>query len=144
MDIWEELYLKAKAQYRPGDLSPFFYAHHVACALEAENGKIYTGFCIEGASGVLNLCAERVAAVNMIVDSDCTAVRRLVVLRDVPPYESGNFLPCGACREFFMQLDIKNKDMEILTDYHSRATVKLSALIERWWGEERYIKEGKL
>ena len=43
MDIWERLYLKAKEQYHPEDVSPFVYAHHVVCALEAENGDIFTG-----------------------------------------------------------------------------------------------------
>ena len=33
MDIWEQLYEKAKEQYHPGDVSPFVYAHHVVCAL---------------------------------------------------------------------------------------------------------------
>lgn len=44
MDIWEKLYLKAKEQYHPEEVSPFIYAHHVVCALESENGEIYTGF----------------------------------------------------------------------------------------------------
>ena len=65
MDIWERLYLKAKEQYAPQDVSPFVYAHHVVCAIESENGEIFTGFCIESCSGVMNLCAERVAALNM-------------------------------------------------------------------------------
>lgn len=34
MDIWERLYIKAKEQYHPEDVSPFVYAHHVVCALE--------------------------------------------------------------------------------------------------------------
>lgn len=31
MDIWENLYTKAKQQYHPEDVSPFLYAHHVVC-----------------------------------------------------------------------------------------------------------------
>lgn len=138
MDIWTKLLETAKKEYHPQDLSPFFYSNHVACAIEAEDGSIYSGFCIEGASGVLNLCAERVAAVNMIVNSHQTFIKRIVVIRDKEPYEEGNFLPCGACREFLMQLDIRNKDTEILIDYKSRKTVKLETLIPKWWGLERY------
>ena len=33
IDIWEELYTKAKEQYYPGEINPFIYAHHVVCAL---------------------------------------------------------------------------------------------------------------
>ena len=62
MDIWEELYRRAEKEYHPEDVTPFVYAHHVVCALESEDGRIYTGFCIEACSGVMNLCAERVAA----------------------------------------------------------------------------------
>ena len=72
--IWEKLYEIAKKQYNPHDLSPFFYSNHVACAIEAEDGQIFHGFCIEGASGVLNLCAERIAAINMIVNSSQTVI----------------------------------------------------------------------
>ena len=65
MDIWEILYEKAKEEYYLEDVSPFITAHHVVCAIEAENGEIFTGFCIEGCSGVMNLCAERVDALNI-------------------------------------------------------------------------------
>ena len=69
MDIWEKLYNSAKALYHPQYISPFIYTNHVVCALEAENGDIYTGFCIRSCSGVGNLCAERVIALNMFVNS---------------------------------------------------------------------------
>ena len=138
MDIWERLYEKAKEQYHPEDVSPFLHAHHVVCALESENGEIYTGFCIEGCSGVMNLCAERVAALNMYVNSGQTVVKRLIAFRDKPPYGGGSGMPCGACREFFMQLNLRNKDMEIMVDYETRETVTLEELIPNWWGMERY------
>ena len=137
MDIWEKLYEVAKKQYNPHDLSPFFYSNHVACAIEAKDGQIFAGFCIEGASGVLNLCAERIAAINMIVNSNQTEIKRILVMRDKPPYKDGNFLPCGACREFLMQLNINNQECEILTDYESKETIKLKKLIPHWWGMER-------
>ena len=138
MDIWEKLYLKAKEQYHPEEVSPFIYAHHVVCALESENGEIYTGFCIESCSGVLDLCAERVAALNMYMQSQQTIVKRMIAFRDCPPYGGGSGMPCGACREFFMQLNEKNQDMEIMVDFDTRKTVTLKELLPLWWGEERY------
>lgn len=138
MDVWEKMYERAKAQYHPQDVSPFIYAHHVVCALESENGKIYTGFCIEGCSGVMNLCAERAAALNMYMNSGQTVVKRLLAFRDRPPYGEGSGMPCGACREFFMQLSLRNKDMEIMVDYEKRQTVTLEQLMPKWWGMERY------
>lgn len=47
-------------------------------------------------------------------------------------------MPCGACREFFCQLDERNGETEILVDYEKRETVKLKELMPKWWGEERY------
>ena len=46
MDIWEQLKQRAKEQYHPEEVSPFIYAHHVVCALQAQDGQIFTGFCI--------------------------------------------------------------------------------------------------
>ena len=139
MDIWEKLYNAAKKEYHPEEISPFIEAHHVVCAIEAENGEIYTGFCIEGASGVINLCAERVAGLNMYIQSGQTVVKRMIAIRNEPPKANGG-MPCGACREFFLQLSDKNKDMEILTDYENRKTVKLIELMPGWWGWKRYKK----
>lgn len=138
MDIWEELYLKAKEQYHPEVVSPFLFAHHVVCALQSENGDIYTGFCIESCSGVMDLCAERVAGLNMYMQSGQTVVKRMIAFRDKPPYGEGSGMPCGACREFFMQLNEKNQDMEIMVDYQTRQIVTLKELMPLWWGEERY------
>ena len=143
MDIWQELYEKARAQYGPQEVSPFVYAHHVVCAQESENGGIYTGFCIESCSGVMDLCAERVAALHMYLQSGQTVVRRLIAFRDRPPYGGGSGMPCGACREFFLQLSEKNRDMEILVDFETRETVRLESLVPNWWGWERYEQAKK-
>ena len=139
MDIWEKLYNEAKNEYHPEEVSPFIDAHHVVCAIEAENGEIFTGFCIEGACGVINLCAERTAGLKMYMLSGQTVVKRLIAFRDNPPKENDG-MPCGACREFFLQLSEKNKDMEIITDYDTRKTVKLIDLMPGWWGFKRYKK----
>lgn len=138
MDIWNTLYEKAKQEYHPEDVSPFVMAHHVVCALEAENGEIFTGFCIESCSGVMNLCAERVAALNMYLNSGQTVVKRLIAFMDKAPYGEGSGIPCGACREFFMQLDEKNEDMEIMVDFEKRETLTLKDVTPLWWGKERY------
>lgn len=141
MDIWEALYEKARVHYHPEDVSPFVMAHHVVCAIEAENGEIFTGFCVESCSGVLSLCAERVAALNMFVNSGQTVIKRLIAFCDQPPCGGGSGMPCGACREFLMQLSEKNADMEILTDFATHETVRLKEIIPYWWGEERYRKD---
>ena len=64
----------------------------------------------------------------------------MIAFRNEPPKKNGG-MPCGACREFFMQLNYDNRDMEILTDYESRKVVHLKELIPNWWGDKRYNKE---
>ena len=139
MDIWERLYEAAKKEYHPEEVSPFIDAHHVVAAIEAENGTIYSGFCIEGAGGVIALCAERIAGLKMYMMSGQTVAKRMIAFRDKPPQKNGG-MPCGACREFFLQLSDKNKDMEILIDYETRKTITLEELMPNWWGWKRYNK----
>lgn len=138
MDIWKKLYECAAKEYDPHDVTPFIYAHHVVCAIESENGDIYTGFCIEACSGVMNLCAERVAALNMYVNSGQTKIKRLIAFRDKAPYGGSSGMPCGACREFLYQLNEENENMEIMVDYEKRETVTLKELMPNWWGKERF------
>ena len=66
-----------------------------------------------------------------------TVAKRMIAFRNEPPRGTGG-MPCGACREFFMQLSSKNKDMEIMTNYDTRETVRLEELIPGWWGWKRY------
>lgn len=138
MDIWTKLYEAARELYAPVEVTPFVYAHHVVAAFEAENGEIFTGFCMEGTAGVFHLCAERAAAFNMYQLSSQTTIKRMIAFRDKPPYGGGSGMPCGACREFLMQLSPENKDMEIMLDYDKREIVTLKELLPYWWGEERY------
>ena len=131
------MYEQAKKEYHPEEVSPFIQAHHVVAAIESESGEIFTGFCIEGASGVINLCAERVAALKMYASTGETVVKRMIAFKDNPPKgQSG--MPCGACREFFMQLSRENRNIEIMVDYDARKTIQLKDLIPNWWGDKRY------
>lgn len=131
------MYLKAKEEYHPEEISPFIRVHHVVCAVLCESGNIYIGFCIEGASGVMNLCAERVAALNMYIQERTTVIKKLIAFRSEPPKVNGG-MPCGACREFLMQLSYENRNMEILTDYETRKVVLLKDLLPNWWEDKRY------
>jgi len=109
MDIWQTLYERAKKEYAPQELNPFIYAHHVVCALETESGKIFTGFCIEGLCGTAALCAERTAALNMYVNSGETAIRRLIVFRDRPPFGGSSGMPAGSVGNFCCSWTEKTK-----------------------------------
>lgn len=127
---WEYLTLYAKNILSPRTLSPLVEAGGVAAALLTDRGNVYRGVCIDTACS-LGMCAERAAAGAMISAGE-QHVRKLVCLM-----RSGTpGLPCGVCREFFMQLDPANRAMEILVSFSDGVrTVKLGDLLPAWWGE---------
>ena len=49
--------------------------------------------------------------------------------------------PCGACREFMMQLDRCSGEIEILLDLETKETVQLKELVPHWWGTNRFDNE---
>ena len=140
MDIWEKMYEEAQKLYNQHEVSDFVYSNHVVAAVEAEDGQIFTGFCMEGTCGVFHLCAERAALFNMYQFSGQTKVKKVLAFRDKPPYGGSSAMPCGACREFLLELNTENKDAEFMMDYNRRKTVKVAELIPFWWGEERAAK----
>ncbi len=125
MDIWEKMYEEAQKLYNPHEVSDFVYANHVVAAVEAEDGQIFTG---------------RAALFNMYQFSGQTKVKKVLAFRDKPPYGGSSGMPCGACREFLLELNAENKDAEFMMDYNRRKTVKVAELIPYWWGEERASK----
>lgn len=127
-DSWDRLFISARCVQREWTLSEFVTAGEVAAALMTDNGNIYTGVCIDTACS-LGMCAERNAIGSMITNGEHN-IRRLVAV--MPDGKAGT--PCGSCRELMMQVSEAAGDIEILTDYETGNSVKLSSLIPSWWG----------
>ena len=129
--VWEELYEKAKNVRKPRDISGMITAGAVGAAILTKNHNIYTGVCIDTAS-TLGMCGERNAIANMITNGEHEIVKLVCV------DGKGNVgSPCGACREYLMQLSKTSKDIEILTNLDNKETVRLEELIPYWWGYDR-------
>ncbi len=129
--VWEELYEKAKNIRNPKDISGMISAGGVGAAILTKNHNIYTGVCIDTASS-LGICAERNAITNMITNGE-NEIKKLVCIDS-----KGNVgSPCGACREYLMQLSKNSKNIEILKDVDSKKIIKLEELVPDWWGKDR-------
>lgn len=129
--IWQTLYERAKEKLNPRVISPFIEAGGVAAAILTKQGNIYTGVCIDTAS-TLGMCAERNAIANMITNGESEIIKLVCVMGD-----GSVGSPCGACREYLMQLDPNSGDMEILVNRDPFKSVPLRDLIPDWWGTER-------
>ena len=132
--MWNKLYDAAINIQNDRVISPFIEAGGVAAAILTKQGNIYVGVCIDTASG-LGMCAERNAIANMITNGESRIDKVVAVM---PDGRVGS--PCGACREFMMQLDKDSGDIEILLDLETEKTVKLKDLIPDWWGYDRFEK----
>lgn len=120
-DTWEIVYNAAKAVVNPKKISEQICSGGVGAAVVTKKGNIYTGVCIDTDCS-LGMCAERNAMSTMITNGEYEILMAAAVNK------KGQVLPpCGACREFMMQL--KNAaDIEILVD-NKGTVVKLKDLM---------------
>lgn len=130
---WKELYNIAREKLNPHTVSPFIEAGGVAAAILTDNGSVYMGVCIDTAC-TLGMCAERNAIANMITNNESKVVKLVCVMSD-----GSVGSPCGACREYLMQLDKNSPNIQILTDNETEEIVLLKELIPDWWGSNRFI-----
>lgn len=131
-EVWDMLITRAEEVLNPRTISPFIEAGGVGAAILTKNGNVYTGVCIDTAS-TLGMCAERNAIANMITNGESQIDKLVCVTRNG---EVGS--PCGACREYLMQLDKDSKDIVILRERDTYETIRLEELIPDWWGYDRF------
>lgn len=106
---WQKVYNRAKAVVNPKKISNRICSGGVGAAVVSKSGNIYTGVCIDTDCS-LGMCAERNAISTMITNGEFEI--KMVAAVD----KKGNVLPpCGACREFMMQLK-NSADIEVLAD----------------------------
>lgn len=96
----------------------------VGAALEASNGKIYTGCNIENASYGVTVCAERAALVKAVSEG-VKKFKRIAIIADTK-YPCP---PCGICRQALYEF---SPDLEIIMSNLKGKTmvVKLSSLLK--------------
>ncbi len=124
---WDKLYIAARKVQHGRKISSLIEAGAVSAALLTTKGTIYVGVCVDTACS-LGMCAERNAIANMITNGESQITKIVAVM---PDGKAG--MPCGACREFMMQLGKEAGEIEILCDYETKRAAKLKTLIPDWW-----------
>lgn len=124
---WDKLYIAARKVQYERKLSPLIEAGRVSAAVLSAEGNVYTGVCLDTACS-LGMCAERNAIANMITNGESQIIKIVAVM---PDGKAG--MPCGACREFMMQLNQTAGEIEILCDYETKKVMRLKSLTPEWW-----------
>jgi cytidine deaminase len=95
----------------------------VGAALEAKDGRIFTGCNVENATYGLTVCAERVAVFKAISEG-CRSFVRIAVVADTEEPTP----PCGACRQILWEF---GGDLEVILANlkEDKARYSLAALL---------------
>lgn len=122
---WNKLYEAAKSAIKPNEISSEIYVGSVGAAVLTTKGNIYTGISID-TSCSLGMCAERNAISTMFTNGEYDITKVCAV------YKDGTVMPpCGACREFMMQMSNNSKDIEVLVNNDGKV-VKLGDLMPEY------------
>lgn len=120
-DNWRVVYNAAKTVVNQKKISEQMCSGGVGAAVVSKKGNIYTGVCIDTDCS-LGMCAERNALSTMITNGEYE-IKMVAAVN-----KKGQVLPpCGACREFMMQLK-NSSDIEVLVD-NDGTMVKLKDLM---------------
>jgi cytidine deaminase len=90
----------------------------VGAALEATDGRVFTGCNVENATYGLTVCAERVAIFKAISEG-CRSFVRIAVVADTEAPTP----PCGACRQLLWEF---GGDLEVILANLSAEKARLS------------------
>lgn len=132
--IWQKLYDKASENAGGQDISPFIYAGSVSAAILTSKGNTYMGISVD-TSCSLGFCAERNAIGAMLTAGESQVTKVLALRKDQL------VMPCGVCREYFMQLHKESKNIEFLVNLEPLETITLGELLPNWWADDRFVDE---
>lgn len=124
-DEWQKLYDAARSVINFHRLSEHMSAGDVGAAVLSASGKIYTGVCLDVECS-LGFCAERNAISTMFTHGEYEITKVCAVYMD-----GGVMPPCGACREFMMQMGESAKNIEVLVG-NDGETVRLAELMPKY------------
>lgn len=95
----------------------------VGATLLTDNGNLYSGVCIDTASGT-GFCAEHSAIAAMVTAGEYRVARIVAVWRDERDGKLYVLPPCGRCRQFIRQIDEANLETEVVLGKDKVAKLK--------------------
>ena len=104
----EMLIAAARAVVNPRRLSRTVEVGGVGSALRTASGAIFTGVCIDAASGI-GFCAEHAAVAAMITAGESRITDIVAV-----DWDGSILQPCGRCRELVVQVNDGNADTRVI------------------------------
>ena len=123
---------RAAEALNPQLLGAGFWVADVGAAVEAEDGRIFTGACI---GGHLSICAE-LGAISQLVAATTPRVRRVVaVWRDPTGAVLHVIPPCGRCREVIKTLSEHNLETLVILGPEHTATLRDLLPYAGWYAE---------
>jgi cytidine deaminase len=102
--------------------------YRVGAAIQAKDGRIFTGVNVESSSYGLTVCAERVALLKALSEGADDFVRIAIITDSDPPAS-----PCGACRQLLWDY-AKGLDVILVGKKKEPVTTTLAALYPRAFG----------
>lgn len=109
---WEDLAARARVA-RERAYAPYS-RFLVGAALEADDGRVFTGCNVENASYPVGTCAERVALGNAVVSGARAFSRIAIVTSGAVPAP-----PCGMCRQALAEFGRRLEVMSVGTNGES-------------------------
>lgn len=104
----QTLIAAARAVVNPRRLSRTVEVGGVGAALRTASGAIYTGVCIDAASGI-GFCAEHGAVAAMVTAGESRIMAIVAV-----DWDGSILQPCGRCRELVVQVDDGNAETRVI------------------------------
>lgn len=106
--------------------------------LMSNSGKIHDGACLESNTRHVNVCSEKHAIANMVLQESYKAKIKCIVVADpVPAVQKKSTPPCGACRHLIWEFGTP-KTSVILIQYIQRKNDWIFPKVEKYSIKDLY------
>lgn len=113
--------------------------YRVGAALLTKSGKIYTGCNIENAAYSPTVCAERTAIFKAVSEGEREFVK-IAVAGGKNGEISGEFPPCGVCRQVMAEFCTENFEILLVTSERTYKKYTLDELLPYAFDKEKVTK----